>query len=148
MVLYLLIPGIMTIVNLILGLINSLHADGLQLHDKLTLCLRYSLASVTACRCCLECSTIGCVMHGLAVCLKMVQFPVPLPELCIYSHIVLIIYSHTIITCSQYNQECPPFQDAPFPTTPEGLQSVCSLSLIAEQRSQSYQQLRNCVGMM
>ena len=32
------------------------------------------------------------------------------------------------ITCSQYSQECPPFQDAPFPTSPEGLQSVCKLS--------------------
>jgi len=29
-------------------------------------------------------------------------------------------------------------QDVPFPTIPEGLQSVCSLSLITEQLCQSY----------
>jgi len=35
--------------------------------------------------------------------------------------------------CLTHSQECPPFQDAPFPTSPEGLQSVCKLSLISDQ---------------
>jgi len=43
-------------------------------------------------------------------------------------YIYIILYLHNIITCSQYSQESPPFQDAHFPTTSEGLQSVCKLS--------------------
>jgi len=42
------------------------------------------------------------------------------------------------IISSSYSQECLPFQDALFPTGPEGLQFVCSLSLITEQWSYSY----------
>ena len=142
MLLHLLIPCSMTIVNLFISFINSLRADAFCgcMHDmELTLFQALhcsSLAGVTACRCWLECSTIGFIVHSLGVCLAMVHFH----SLYIYLHKLYLFCSHNIITCSQYSQECPPFQDAPFPTSPEGLQSVCKLSLafvssIAEQRT-------------
>ena len=132
MLLHLLIPCGITTVNLFITFINSLCADAFCgcMHDtELTLFQALhcsSLAGVTACRCQLECSTIGFIMHSLGVCLAMVHCT-STPCICIY--ILYLFCSHNIITCSQYSQECPPFQGAPFLTIPEGLQSVCKLSL-------------------
>ena len=77
-------PCGMTIVNVFISLISSLHADSLWQHDKLILWLFQadhcsSLACVTAA---VLVGTIGCVMHGLAVCLTVVEFlsvVLPLP---------------------------------------------------------------------
>ena len=128
MLLHLLIPCGMAVVNLFISFINSLCADAFCccMHDvELTLFQALhcsSLAGVTACRCQLECSTIGLIMHSLGVCLAMVHCT---STPCIYMY---LFCSHNIITCSQYSQEWLPFKDAPFPTSPEGLQSVCKLS--------------------
>jgi len=118
-----------TTVNLFITFINSLHADafcGCKHDTELTLFQALHCSSwvgVTACRCWLECSTIGFIMHSFGVWLA---WPIVLHSLYIY--ILQLFSSHNIITCSKYSQECPPFQDAPFPTSPEGLQSVCKLS--------------------
>ena len=79
MLLHLLIPCGMTTVNLFISFINSLHADAFCgcMHDtELTLFQALhcsSLASVTACRCWLECNTIGFIMHSLGACRAMVH---------------------------------------------------------------------------
>ena len=123
MLLHLLIPCGMTIVNLFISFINSLCADAFCgcMHDtELTLFQALhcsSLAGVTACRCWLECSIIGFIMHSLSVCLAMVHCT---STSCIYIYILYLFCSHNIITCSQYSQER---QDTPFPTSPEGLGS-------------------------
>jgi len=125
MLLHLLIPCGMTIVDLFISFINSLHADAFCgcMHDpELTLFQALhcsSLAGITACRCWLECSTIGFIMHSLGYALQW-SIVLPLPVY-IFTHCTFC--SDNIITCSQYSQECPPF-----PTSPEGLQSVCKLS--------------------
>jgi len=78
MLLHLLIPCDMTIVNLFISFVNSLHANVFCcfMHDmELTLFQAFhcsSLAGVTSCRCHLECSTIGFIMlHSLGVCLAI-----------------------------------------------------------------------------
>jgi len=96
MLLHLLIPCVMTIVNLFISFINSLHADAFCgcMHDmELTLfqALHCSLAGVTACRCRLECSTIGFIMHSLGVCLAMVHCT---STPCIYIYILYLFCSH------------------------------------------------------
>ena len=85
----------MTTVNLFITFINSLRADAFCgcMHDtELTLFQALhcsSLAGVTACRCWLECSTIGFIMHSLGVCLEW-SIVLPLPVY-IYLHIVIIL---------------------------------------------------------
>jgi len=126
---HLLIPCGMTTVNLFISFINSLHADAFCccMHDmELTLFQALhcsSLAGVTACRCQLECSTIGFITHSLGVCLVMVHCT-STPCICIYIPVLYLFCSHN--RCSQCSQECPPFQDVPFPTSHKGLQSVFS----------------------
>jgi len=44
---------------------------------------------------------------------------------------IFIFCSHNIITCSQYSRECPPFQDAPFPTSLEGLSLSASCHFVS-----------------
>jgi len=79
MLLHLLISCGMTTVNLFITFINSVSADAFCgcMHDtELTLFQALhcsSLAGVTACRCWLECSTIGFIMHSLGVCLCIVH---------------------------------------------------------------------------
>jgi len=107
MPLHLLISCGMTTVNLFITFINSLRADAFCgcMHDtELTLFQVLhcpSLAGVTACRCRLECSTTGFIMHSLGVCLAMVHCT---STPCIYVYIFLLFFCcHNIITCSQYS---------------------------------------------
>jgi len=97
MLLHLLIPCGMTIVNLFISFVNSLRDDafcGCMYDTELTLFLVLhcsSLAGITACRCRLECSTIGFIMHSLGVCLAWSIVYTSTPCIYIYLHIVIIL---------------------------------------------------------